>query len=197
LADYVQIPKETLGQNQRVTHYNDPVPRLPPATMGYAHYTPEIYISSENKKTVELKDILALDSSAAGKGNDQFTVLDVEAHRWYFNAISACYMTDKPVNGAAPANDLASNWAGTMIKLMGKNSGLTLVGGTSSNTAAVLAGAIASMSTESANALLSLIPGGFLVKPFIPSSTAVGGLTSAGTAALVAALGTLLGSNKM
>ncbi|KAF2674127.1 alpha/beta-hydrolase, partial [Microthyrium microscopicum] len=44
LADYVQKPKSKTGENHRVTHYNDPVPRLPPTIMGYAHYTPEIYI---------------------------------------------------------------------------------------------------------------------------------------------------------
>jgi len=180
-----------------VTHYNDPVPRLPPATMGYAHYTPEIYISTKNQKIVELSHILALNSSATAKGNEQFMILDVEAHRWYFNAISACYMANKGSNDSTTNSDLATNWAGVIIGLMGKNSGLILVGGKATNTAAAsaMAGAIASMSTTAANSLLGMIPGGSLVKPFIPSAGTVGGLTTVGTAGLLSSLESLLGSD--
>jgi ethanolamine utilization microcompartment shell protein EutS len=197
LADYIQTPKEKLGENYRVTHYNDPVPRLPPAMMGYAHYTPEIYISTKNQKTVALSDILTLNGSAISKGNDQFRVLDVEAHRWYFNAVSACYMANTPSSGTATSSDLATNWAGTIIGLMGNNSGIVLVGGKAANTAATIsavAGLLASMSTNAANTLLGMIPGGFLVQPFLPSAATAGALTAVGTSGLLSSLELLFGS---
>jgi hypothetical protein len=162
--------------------------------MGYAHYTPEIYISAKNQKAVALSDILVLDASASSKGNDQFRMLDVDAHRWYFNNISACYMANTQTNGTT-ANDLAANWAGRMIELMGNNSGLVLVGGNAANTAAssLIAGLIASMSTSAANALLGMIPGGFLVQPWLPSASTVGGLTTVGMSGLLSSFESLFG----
>jgi hypothetical protein len=121
--------------------------------MGYAHYTPKIYISAKNEKTVTLTDILTLNDSSTSQDNDQFMVLDVEAHRWYFNAISACYVVNTLSNGNGTASDLATNWADKIIGLMGNNSGIVLVGGKSSNTAAAsaMAGLLASMSTSATN----------------------------------------------
>jgi hypothetical protein len=163
--------------------------------MGFAHYTPEIYLSGKNQVKVALSDILTLDASTASKGTEQFTIVDVEAHRWYFNNISACYMANNPTNGTSI--DLATNWAGTLITLMGNNSGLVLVGAskaTSTIAASTMAGLIASMGTTAANSLLGLIPGGFLVTPFIPSAATSGGMVSAGTAGLISAFGSLFGS---
>jgi hypothetical protein len=190
LAEYVQKPKEKMGENYRTTHYNDPVPRLPPAMMGYYHYVPEIYIGARNQKTVALADILLVDESATTKGNEQFTVLDVEAHRWYLNAISACYVTDTASNESARGNDLATNWASTMIGLMGNNSGFILLGATAANTAAAsaMAGLIAGLSASAANSLMDIIPGGFLVKPFLPKPGPTGGLTAAGMYGLLSSL---------
>lgn len=157
--------------------------------MGYAHYTPELYISAKNQRKVALADIIMLDNSNIAKGNEQFNMLDVEAHRWYFNAISACYAANTPTNGTT-SNDLGSQWASGMIGLMGNNTGLVLMGANAANTALVsaMAGLIASMSTSAANALLDLIPGGNLVKPFLPSALTTGGLTAAGVAGLISAL---------
>jgi hypothetical protein len=178
-----------------VTHFNDPVPRLPPAVMGYAHYTPEVYLSGKNLQAVALSDILTLDASTASKGTEQFTVVDVEAHRWYFNAISACYMANTPSNNTS--NDLATNWVGTIITLMGNSSSMVLVGASkATNTAAAsaMAGLIASMGSSAASSLLGMIPGGFLVQPFVPSAAMTGSLTSLGTAALLSGLESLFGS---
>ena len=195
LVDYIQTPKERLGENYRVTHYNDPVPHLPPPTMGYAHYTPEIYISAKNQKVVALRDIQIIDDSASSKGNDQYKVLDVAAHRWYFNAISGCYMANKPSNGSTNATDLATTWASTVVGLMGNNSGIILVGATAENTAAAsfMAGLLASMSTNAAHAFLGMIPGGNLAQPFLPSAATVGGLTTTGVAGLLSTIEALFG----
>lgn len=84
-----------MGENFRVTHYNDPVPRLQPAKMGFAHYTTEVYLGGKNNIKVALSDILHLDASTASKGTEQFTIVDVQAHRCYFNNISACYLANQ------------------------------------------------------------------------------------------------------
>jgi hypothetical protein len=164
--------------------------------IGYSHYTPEFYISTMNQNPVALSDVLMLNSSAISQGNEQFTLLDVEAHRWYFNAIAACYTGNKTSNGTSAANDLATNWAATLIGLMG-NSGLILEGNKAGGKlgASAVAWLLASLSTSAANTLLGLIPGGFLIQPFLPSSTTAGALTAAGTAGLLSALEWLLESN--
>jgi hypothetical protein len=150
-----------------------------------------------NQKAVVLSDVLMLNSSATSQGNEQFTLLDVEAHRWYFNAIAACYIGNKTSNGTiSAANDLATNWAATLIGLMG-NSGLILEGNKAGGKlgASAVAWLLASLSTSAANTLLGLIPGGSLIQPFLPSSTTAGALTAAGTAGLLSALEWLLESN--
>jgi hypothetical protein len=193
LADFVATPKGNLGENYRVTHYNDPVPRLPPAAMRYAHFTPEIYIAAKNQKAVVLTDVAILDGSTTSRGNDQFVVLSVAAHRWYFNAISACY--DANTNKTTPSSDLATTWAGTMIQLMGNNSGIMLEGSKAANKAGVsaMAGLLASMSTSAAKALLEMIPGGYLVLPYLPKPRTAGALTAVGTSGLISALQAALG----
>lgn len=181
LVDHLEKPKQNLGRNFRVTHYNDPVPRLPPAFLGYAHYLPEIYIGAKNGKTVTLADILQLDAMTTSKGNEQFTMLDVEAHGWYLNAISACYAANQLQDNTTTGNDLATLWAGTIIQvmeLMGNNT-LTLLGGrtTPALVAGMMAGLIATMSNDAAKALLSLIPGGWLAIPFLPNNGFLGAIT--------------------
>lgn len=177
-----------------MTHYNDPVPRLPPAMMGFAHYTPEFYISAKNKDPVSIAQVVKIDAAAAStKGNEQFKVLDVQAHRCYFNAISACYAanTEKD-NSTVP--DLASSWAPSIIKLMGNNSGIILVD-SAKMTAAMMAALVAAGSVDAANGVLSLIPGGGLVKPFVPGAATTGGLVAAGMSGLTGLLGSMgLGS---
>jgi hypothetical protein len=149
--------------------------------MGYAHYTPEIYISSKNERVVTLAEVLELDATSISKGNEQFTTLDVAAHRWYFNAVAACYRVGQQTSNTE-GNDLATLWAGTVVQvaaIIGNNS-LTLVGGrtTPALVAGTLAGLIATMSNDAAKAFLSMIPGGFMVLPFLPNNGFLGGITA-------------------
>lgn len=82
------ISGQNLGANYRVTHLNDPVPRLPPVSFGYQHVDTEYYISSANNVVVTESDVLTCEC------NEDFVVLDIAAHAWYFGAISACYDVD-------------------------------------------------------------------------------------------------------
>lgn len=80
------------GGNFRVTHWNDPVPRLPPRFMSFVHISPEYYINKKTGKKVEASDINVYEgASNLLSGNGAWFGTDVEAHGWYFNAISACY----------------------------------------------------------------------------------------------------------
>jgi hypothetical protein len=80
---------------------------------------------------------------------------------------------------------------------MGNSSGLTLVGAskaTSKTTASAMAGLTASMGSSAASSLLGMIPGEFLVQPFVPGAVMTGSMVSSGTPALTSAFGLLFGS---
>ncbi|KAL1630957.1 hypothetical protein SLS56_004631 [Neofusicoccum ribis] len=88
ISDYIT---NQAGGNYRVTHLNDPVPRLPTLNMGYVHISPEYYISSANNVAVTANDITVYTGNSNLSGNAQWGLnVDVNAHLWYFNDISAC-----------------------------------------------------------------------------------------------------------
>ncbi|KAL9060815.1 MAG: hypothetical protein Q9206_000861 [Seirophora lacunosa] len=86
------ISKQDMGGNFRVTHKNDPVPRLAPVVLGFVHISPEYYISSPNNVVPTANDITKYTGAINLLGNSGNNPLstDVDAHGWYFNAISAC-----------------------------------------------------------------------------------------------------------
>ncbi|KKY25780.1 putative mono- and diacylglycerol lipase precursor [Diplodia seriata] len=87
LSDYITAQ----GNNYRVTHLNDPVPRLPTLNMGYVHISPEYYISSANDAAVTANDINTYVGNSNLSGNAQWGLaVDIAAHLWYFGDISAC-----------------------------------------------------------------------------------------------------------
>ncbi|KAL8971079.1 MAG: hypothetical protein Q9183_001227, partial [Haloplaca sp. 2 TL-2023] len=55
LSNY--ITNQKAGGNYRVTHKDDPVPRLPPVFLGFVHISPEYYISSPNDVVPTANDI--------------------------------------------------------------------------------------------------------------------------------------------
>lgn len=79
------------GGNFRVTHYNDPVPRLPPQLLGYAHISPEYYIDTPNQVAVTANDIEVYQGITNSSGNARWGLdQDANAHTWYFNNVSSC-----------------------------------------------------------------------------------------------------------
>ncbi|KAF2132326.1 alpha/beta-hydrolase [Dothidotthia symphoricarpi CBS 119687] len=87
LSDYITNQP---GGNYRVTHWNDPVPKLPLIIQGYVHISPEYYINKGNKKDVNEGDIKIYEGSVNLKGNSAWLLVDVEAHRWYFKSVYEC-----------------------------------------------------------------------------------------------------------
>jgi pimeloyl-ACP methyl ester carboxylesterase len=78
------------GGNYRVTHWNDPVPKLPLLTMGYVHVSPEYYINKPSQQDVEAGDIKVYEGSRNFQGNQKWLTIDIEAHRWYFGKVYKC-----------------------------------------------------------------------------------------------------------
>ena len=91
VSDY--ITNQNKGGNFRVTHDDDPVPRLPPLAFGFRHISPEYYIKTGNGVPVTPADIDGpLNGNVNFQGNtgDLDQLSDFDAHGWYFNDVSAC-----------------------------------------------------------------------------------------------------------
>jgi hypothetical protein len=74
------------GESFRVVHKDDVVPTLPPSVpflMPYAHMQPEYYITTGNNVNVTAQDVKRIPEGNNGG-------MDIAAHLWYFNKISAC-----------------------------------------------------------------------------------------------------------
>ncbi|KAF2751911.1 alpha/beta-hydrolase [Sporormia fimetaria CBS 119925] len=88
LSDF--ITRQT-GGNYRVTHWNDPVPRLPPLPFGYVHISPEYYINRGNRLSVAPSHVKIYPGSINLEGNAAWIATDIGAHLWYFFGITdAC-----------------------------------------------------------------------------------------------------------
>ncbi|OBT59565.1 hypothetical protein VE04_00102 [Pseudogymnoascus sp. 24MN13] len=90
-ASWVSAP---LGVAARVTHVNDPVPRLPPMLIaGYRHTTPEYWLSNGSATKVDytLADVKVCEGiSTTGCNAGTIPTLDLDAHRYYFLAATSC-----------------------------------------------------------------------------------------------------------
>ncbi|KAF4637584.1 hypothetical protein G7Y89_g505 [Cudoniella acicularis] len=100
IANYIQSQAPSKGSNFRVTHFNDPVPQLPPHDLGnWDHFYPEFWIKI-NTGTVAATDVDQINATLYTKaGNEGQTskfgpLVDIAehvgAHRLYFGTIPGC-----------------------------------------------------------------------------------------------------------
>jgi alpha-beta hydrolase superfamily lysophospholipase len=82
------------GGNYRITHWNDPVPRVPPTLMNYVHISPEYYINRPSLLPVSAGDIKTYSGSVNLLGNSAWVATDIASHLWYFNSICSCSITN-------------------------------------------------------------------------------------------------------
>ncbi|TGJ80297.1 hypothetical protein E0Z10_g8474 [Xylaria hypoxylon] len=80
------------GREYRVTHLDDPVPRLPPIVLGYAHTTPEFWLSNGNalKTDYAVSDIKVCEGVRALGCNALTLGLNIMSHLYYLGPISGC-----------------------------------------------------------------------------------------------------------
>ncbi|KAI0397050.1 lipase [Xylariaceae sp. FL0594] len=91
-AVFAQFVSDQPGVEYRVTHLDDPVPRLPPIIFNYAHTTPEYWLSNGEATTIDydVDDIKECDGVKSLGCNAMTTGLDTDAHSYYLGPISAC-----------------------------------------------------------------------------------------------------------
>ncbi|KAK1991061.1 lipase [Colletotrichum falcatum] len=92
--EFVEFFNGQPGQAFRVTHWDDPVPRLPGHQLGYYHVDTEYWLSVGDAQKVDYRpeDVKVCQGmyNTDCNGGTQFTSLDVEAHKWYLQRVSAC-----------------------------------------------------------------------------------------------------------
>lgn len=76
--------------NNRITHLNDIVPRLPPILLGFHHSSPEYWITSGDDVMVTTSDIDVIDGIDSLQGNAGELIESVAAHAWYIIDIDGC-----------------------------------------------------------------------------------------------------------
>ncbi|GAP87613.1 putative lipase [Rosellinia necatrix] len=80
------------GVEYRVTHLDDPVPRLPPIVFGYAHTTPEYWLSNGNAFTTNYGvDDIKVCTGTRSLGCNAVTLgLNIFSHLYYLDPIAGC-----------------------------------------------------------------------------------------------------------
>ncbi|TDZ39974.1 Mono- and diacylglycerol lipase [Colletotrichum spinosum] len=89
---FVNFVTKQAGGEYRVTHIDDPVPRLPPIFLGYRHTSPEYWLSTGTTTTIDFAvgDIKICEGDANTSCNGGTFGLNVDAHKYYFSKTSAC-----------------------------------------------------------------------------------------------------------
>jgi hypothetical protein len=88
-ADFVSAQP---GGEIRVTHLDDPVPKLPPLLFDYRHTSPEYWLSDGSATTTaySVSDVVICTGDANTNCNAGTGGLDIEAHLYYLGPITGC-----------------------------------------------------------------------------------------------------------
>jgi hypothetical protein len=78
LAEYITSQSDS---TYRLTHTDDPVPKLPPKLTGFSQSSPEYWITSATDAAVTKSDIEVIEGIDSKAGNDGTAIgLDTAAH---------------------------------------------------------------------------------------------------------------------
>ncbi|KAI1328843.1 extracellular lipase [Xylariaceae sp. FL0255] len=90
LVEYITNDQD--GAEWRMTHLDDPVPRLPPIIFGYAHTSPEYWLSDGTDTTDNygVSDVVECTGFTNTNCNGGTLGLDIIAHLNYLEPISGC-----------------------------------------------------------------------------------------------------------
>ncbi|KAF2706320.1 alpha/beta-hydrolase [Pleomassaria siparia CBS 279.74] len=96
-AGFANFVSAQPGITARVTHINEPVPKLPPAFLSFRHTTPEYWLSNGDATTVNYtaSDVKVCNGIATKDCNfGTGASLNSDAHGFYFESITACAPKD-------------------------------------------------------------------------------------------------------
>lgn len=87
---FAQFVTAQAGDEYRATHYDDPVPRLPPIVFGYYHTSPEYWLEAgpATKINYTIDEIAVCTGYANTDCNAGTSGLDGTAHEYYFQYLS-------------------------------------------------------------------------------------------------------------
>jgi hypothetical protein len=103
----VAFVTDQAGTEYRVTHYDDPVPRLPPILFSYRHTSPEYWLSTGSAETVDytVSQIAVCEGYANTACNAGESGFDTDAHLYYLDAITACSPDGTPFRARRDVTD--------------------------------------------------------------------------------------------
>lgn len=93
---FVRFVTNQPGGEFRVTHIDDPVPRLPPILVNFRHTSPEFWINAPGQSPVAPSGIKMCAGDANVQCNAGTHGLDVDAHLWYFQPLNGCSSKSLP-----------------------------------------------------------------------------------------------------
>lgn len=108
--DYVEFVTGQAGSEYRATHYDDPVPRLPPIVLNYFHTSPEYWLEAGPATNIDyaISGIDICTGYANTSCNAGTTGLDGDAHEYYFQYMG-CGDDDNGISLRRRSEILAGN----------------------------------------------------------------------------------------
>ena len=93
-ASFVTAQAPDFGNNYRVTHYNAPVPQIPPELLDYEHTSPEYWLASgpDTRNDYELQDIIVCEGIGNSSCNEGTGLIPIDgtSHNHYLGEIDVC-----------------------------------------------------------------------------------------------------------
>ncbi|KAH6652149.1 lipase [Truncatella angustata] len=106
---FVAYVTDQAGAEYRVTHLDDPVPRLPPIILNYRHTSPEYWLSNGAATTTDYtaSDVKVCEGYSNLACNAGTLGFDTDAHSYYFEAISGCSPDGTPLKRREDSGDMS------------------------------------------------------------------------------------------